>query len=62
MRMCEYMNKKCEFCCGDMPLFWIDNANNAFVDKTGDMLVTVKDKSLRFKVDFCPKCGRKFEK
>lgn len=56
------MNKKCEYCCGDTPVFWVDDQNNAFVDKTGDMFITIKDKSLRFKVDFCPKCGRKFEK
>lgn len=55
-------NKKCECCGGDTPLYWKDKQNNAFIDSTGEVLVTVKDHSLRFKVKNCPNCGRKFSK
>lgn len=52
----------CSCCEGDDPLFWEDNENCAFVDNKGEILAIARDKTLRFKVDFCPKCGRKFEK
>lgn len=52
----------CECCIGDEALYWKDNENNAFVDSKGDVLVTVKDHMMRFKVKCCPNCGRKFEK
>lgn len=57
-------NKKigCDCCAGDTPLYYEDNENCAFVDSTGDMLVTIKDKSVRFKVKRCPNCGREFIK
>lgn len=50
----------CDCCQGDEALYWKDNENNAFVDSKGDMLVTVKDKTLRFKVKRCPNCGKEF--
>ena len=50
----------CNCCAGDTPLYYEDNENCAFIDNTGDMLVTIKDKSMRFKVKCCPNCGREF--
>lgn len=52
---------KCDCCEGDTPFYWLDNENNAFIDSKGEMLVVVKDKTLRFKVKYCPNCGRKFD-
>ena len=54
-------NKGCNCCNGDEALFWKDNENNAFVDRNGEMLVTVKDHTMRFKVKCCPNCGRKYK-
>ena len=55
------LKKKGWYCCeGVYPLFWMDVQNNAFFESRGVVLVTAKDKTLRFKVDCCPKCGRKF--
>lgn len=42
-------------------MFIHDGQNNAFVDSKGEVLVTVKDKTMRFVVNCCPNCGRKFE-
>lgn len=50
----------CECCLGDEPLYWKDNGSNAFVDSKGEILVTVKDRIMRYKVKHCPNCGRKF--
>ena len=38
---------------------WKDNENNTFVTRNGEMLVTVKDHTRRFKVKYCPNCGRR---
>lgn len=50
----------CDYCQGDVALYYEDNENCAFVDNEGEMLVTAHDKTIRFKVEYCPKCGRKF--
>lgn len=47
----------CECCYGDEALFYQDDQNNAFIDSTGEMLVTAKDHIIRFKVNRCPRCG-----
>lgn len=51
-------NKYCEYCDGDEAVFWEDNENNAFVDCYGEMLVTARDRSVHFKVRYCPMCGK----
>lgn len=51
----------CDCCNGNEALFYQDNENCAFVDSHGEIMVMVKDHVMRFKVDFCPKCGRKFD-
>ena len=51
----------CECCIGDEALYWKDDENNSFVDLKGEVLITVKDHIMRFKVKCCPNCGRKFE-
>lgn len=51
----------CECCIGDEALYWKDAENNAFIDSKGEVLVTVKDKIMRYKVKFCPNCGRRFD-
>lgn len=50
----------CDCCNGDEALFYQDNKNCAFVDSHGEIMVVVKDHTMRFKVDCCPKCGRRF--
>lgn len=50
----------CNCCLGDESLYWMDNENNAFVDSKGEVMVTVKDRLMRFKVNYCPNCGKKF--
>lgn len=47
----------CSCCHGDDALFWQDEQNNAFIDLSGEMLVTAHNHSVRFHVDRCPKCG-----
>ncbi len=55
---CEAMG--CECCSADNAVYRKDNDNNAFVDSNGEMLVTINDHSMRFKIKYCPVCGRKF--
>ena len=52
--------KGCMSCHGDEALFWKDEYNNVFIDSHGEIMVTVKNQTIRFKVDHCPKCGFKF--
>ena len=40
---------------------WNDNENNAFVNSKEDMFVTIKDRSMQFKVTHYANCGRRFE-
>lgn len=47
----------CSCCHGDEAVYYRDNENNAFIDHTGEMLVTAHDHTIRFHVDRCPKCG-----
>jgi len=54
-------NADCDCCQGDEALYWADDENNAFVDSRGDVLVTVKGMTMRYKVKCCPNCGKKFE-
>ena len=51
----------CDRCLGDEAIYWQDNENNVFIDSKGEMMVTVKDKLIRFKTNYCPCCGKKFE-
>lgn len=50
----------CPCCHGDEALYWQDSENHAFIDVSGVILVTAQGKKIRFFVDCCPKCGRKF--
>lgn len=51
----------CECCLEDKAVYWQDDQNNVFVDRKGEMLITVKDKIMRIKVTHCPMCGRPLE-
>ena len=53
-------NHGCDCCQGDEALYYKDSENNAFVDSKGDVLVTVKGKTMRYKVKCCPNCGKEF--
>lgn len=53
--------ESCPYCYGDKALYWEDEAHGAFIDRCGEMLVTIDGKEIRFKVDRCPKCGRVFK-
>lgn len=54
-------NLGCSCCAGDEAVAWIDEQNNAFVsDVDREMLVTAHDHSIRYKVKYCPVCGKKF--
>lgn len=50
----------CDCCNGDEALFYQDDGNCAFVDSHGEIMATVKGHIMRFTVDCCPKCGRRF--
>lgn len=52
--------EECSCCMGDEALYWKDGCNNAFIDSTGEMLVTVNGEEITFHVGHCPKCGRAF--
>lgn len=54
------IESSCEYCEGNEPLYWKNNENNSFVDSKGEILVTVKDHTIRYKVKYCPNCGKKF--
>lgn len=57
----EKRSHGCDCCQGDEPLYWEDDENNAFVDsRGGNMLTTVKGVPMRYKVKYCPNCGKKF--
>ena len=56
------MSNKCNYCYGDEAVFWKNEQNNAFVDSNGEMMVTAKDCIVRFTIDYCPMCGRRFGK
>ena len=50
-------------CCNSLEsLVWKDDQNNAFIDSSGEMTVMVKDYLMRFKADYCPHCGRRFNR
>ena len=51
----------CNYCNGDEAIFWKDDANCAFIDSHGEMMVVANDKTIRFKVNRCPMCGRSFD-
>ena len=55
-------NDGCSCCQGDEALLWIDEHNSVFIDSQGEIMVTVKDNVLRFKADFCPKCGKNLKR
>ena len=57
----EDINPGCGCCAGDIPLFWKDNENNSFIASHGEILATVADKTMRYKVKYCPNCGRKIQ-
>lgn len=50
----------CKCCLGDDAIFQKDDKNSVFIDDKGNMLATVKGITIRFKVHYCPICGRKF--
>lgn len=56
---CFEIHTPCNVCHGDEAVFWRDSHNNAFVSRTGKMLVTVDSHEIEFYVDRCPKCGKK---
>lgn len=57
-----FSEEGCSCCDGDTPLFWMDDQNNAFIDSNGEISVMAKDRLVRFKVSYCPRCGRRFDK
>lgn len=52
---------KCIYCYGDKALFRKDDQNSAFIDSKGEMLVYANGQEIRFHVDRCPMCGRRFD-
>lgn len=54
-------NTGCDCCAGDEPVIYKDSDNCVFVDSKGELFVSVKGHIIRGHVDYCPKCGRKFE-
>lgn len=58
----DYENPGCDCYTGDAPLYWKNNENNSLVASDGEILTTVSDKTLRYKVKYCPNCGRKIQR
>lgn len=58
--ICYVENCGCPCCMGDQAVYWQNISNNAFVDAKGEIAVTVKDQILKWKLHYCPNCGRKF--
>lgn len=54
--------KDCPYCQGDEAVWWQSDHYNAFVDRNGEMQVTVNGYTKCFFVDCCPKCGRRFDR
>jgi hypothetical protein len=50
----------CSYCQGDEAIFWESDNNNAFIDSKGEMLVVNNGHEVRFNVQFCPMCARRF--
>lgn len=58
----DLINDGCNCCNGDEALFYTDNENCAFIDSNGEIMVVVKGNVMRFKVPYCPNCGKEFAK
>lgn len=51
------------FCCNSLrSLVRKDDQNNAFIDSNGEITVMVKDHFMRFNANYCPHCGRRFNR
>ena len=51
----------CDCCVGDEPVIYVDSDNCVYVDSKGELLVSVKGQTIRGHVNYCPKCGHRFE-
>lgn len=51
----------CSCCHGDEALFYKDEKNNAFINSSGEMLVTADGHITTFSVKRCPQCGFVFK-
>lgn len=55
------LHNNCPCCYGGEAIYWEDSCNNALIDSSGEMKVTVNSKTITFHVERCPKCGQVFE-
>ena len=62
-RICYVGEYGCDCCLGDEPIFKNNsNGDVVFIDGKRELFISIKGNILRAKVDYCPKCGRKFDK
>lgn len=54
------INNECKYCMKDEPISYKDKDNCVFIDDKGELFIEVQGKVMRVKVDYCPKCGKKF--
>lgn len=52
--------KGCNCCYGDEALYYKDNQNCAFIDSNGEMMVIANGRDIKFRVQYCPNCGMRF--
>lgn len=57
----EEKAEKCDFCQSGDSLGWEDGKNKFFVNNKGEMFVTVNDVEMKYKIKYCPNCGKKFK-
>lgn len=60
--MIENKQETCVCHTGDTPVYSIsDGTRGVFINDTGEMLCVIDNNVLRFNVQYCPVCGKKFE-
>lgn len=50
----------CNYCYGEKFIHYKDDMNYAFVYRDGLMIATAKDRTIHFRLKYCPMCGREF--
>lgn len=61
MMMNKIIDRGCDCCIGDKPLYYTDDNNCAFVGANeygeGELMAVIDGNVLKFKVNNCPFCG-----
>lgn len=52
----------CDFCDGNKAVYYKDNENCVFINSKGILDMYVRGKRQMIRVEYCPKCGKSFNK